>query len=517
MQYLTFALRAIADFWRQHPALLYGIAFLLGCGLGLSSHPIYILPMGLVWAPLLQKAKDPSSHLRLLFAAILLCGGLIYVKCMIRFPPPAVAKEMEGKAHFEIESFSTVSKHYGNAWSYKGKMRSFYVEDRLVAANIPATIQLSPNLLPPPATQAYLIEGTLREVADKRFVLIPNKEKAWLPISGSFSFAHLRYQAKEKVAEIIRKHTLNPETTHFLVGIATGDFQDRFLSSELSRFGLQHLMAISGFHFAIIASILHFFLSLMFPKRQTTLLLMGALSSYFVFLGCGPSIMRAWISSLLVLLSFLMERKSLGLNSLGIGLLILLIYDPISCLSIGFQFSFIATAAILLLYPQLEILLRYVFPKRSLQQMILMRSGSQMAYTFLNCCRHAIALTGAVNCVALLLTLYYFHKFPWLSLVYNLFFPFMVSISMTLLLLGLILGLVIPPLGNAIHAFNHLYTDFMLGYTYHLPTAFDYVWRVASVPEEWIFIQLCVVFAVGILGFIYWQHKQEELEDWAFI
>jgi competence protein ComEC len=270
------------------------------------------------------------------------------------------------------------------------------------------------------------------------------------------------------------------------------------MAYEFGRFGLQHIMAISGFHFAIIASILGLFLRLFFSKRKVCLLLIFLLSSYFVFLGCGPSILRAWISISIALGGFLLCRRAIGLNSLGVAMIAVLIYDPLMWQSIGFQFSFITTAAILLLFSGCDRVMQSLFAKRSLSLTVNMNSINQHGYCVLTTIRQALALTVAVNLVALPLMLFYFHKFPWMSLAYNLFFPFLVSISMLMLLLGTLVHAILPPLGEIIHSLNSHFTYFMLNYTYQMPVTVDFVWRVESISMGWLILYLCIVFSAGI-------------------
>ena len=77
--------------------------------------------------------------------------------------------------------------------------------------------------------------------------------------------------------------------------------EDRLMQFEFGRFGLQHIMAISGFHFAILAGFFSFGLHLMLNRRVANAFLIALLSTYFVFLGAGPSILRAWMTILITL------------------------------------------------------------------------------------------------------------------------------------------------------------------------------------------------------------------------
>lgn len=169
-----------------------------------------------------------------------------------------------------------------------------------------------------------------------------------------------------------------------------------------------------------------------------------------------------------------------------------------------------------MLYPIFELFLRSIFPKRPLSIALKMKVGTQHGYFFLNGCRHAIALTGAVTCLALPLTLFYFQKFPLLSLFYNLFFPFMVSISITLLILGALVDIFFSPLAHVIHALNNAYTNFMLSYTYNIPSSIDLVWRVPALSLELLICYLTLSFFAGIYAFSYIHRRCESLDDWAF-
>lgn len=327
----------------------------------------------------------------------------------------------------------------------------------------------------------------------------------------------MRFQAKQAVGTYIRKHITGQRPATFLTGIATGEFDDRLMAFEFSRFGLQHIMAISGFHFAIIAAMLSALLRFVCKKRVGTLFLILLLSSYCLFLGSSPSILRAWITIFIALLSFLLERRGSGLNSLGIAMLIVLLMDPLACCHIGFQFSFIITGAILLFYAWFNGMLQQILLKRSLSQMVQMDRFNQYGYCVLAFFRQALALTAAVNLIAIPMMLFHFQKFPLLSLAYNLFFPFLVSIAMLLLLLGLIFSCVLPFLGEALHYFNSLYTQWMLNLTYNIPANFDLAWSVPVFPVELLIIYLTLIFFFGICLKYFLEKRQEDSQDFAFI
>lgn len=516
--------QAVEKFWQQNPALFYALAALLGCFLALEFSWLLLIPVFMLWGcPLIFHGNFTKSFfVRLGIAFITMAGTYAYVTMQYRFPV-LPAEGAIGNAQFEIQSFSVSTTHFGKFWVYKGVLKDFTPDnpEKTIQSghNIPVrlTLPVAPELHPPSADSDYLVHGRLKETKPGQYSFHVKKEELWHPVAGTWSLSQLRYKAKTAVSAYIQRHIQDTRVAVFLSGIATGDFDDRLMSFEFGRFGLQHIMAISGFHFAIIAAILSLFLRLVMSKRKATLLLIFLLSSYFMFLGCGPSVMRAWITIMIALAGYLLARRGNGLNSLGLALLAIILYDPLMCRSIGFQFSFIATAAILMLFRGCDWLIQNLFRKRNLSQMVLMNGLDQHGYFLLSWVRQGMALALAVNLAALPLMLYYFHKFPLMSLGYNLFFPFMVSVSMLLLILGVIGSLILPPLGSFLHFINDHYTRFLLNFTYNMPATVDITWRVESFPTYLLVLHLCLIFWLGIWLREQAERRQEDLADLAFI
>ncbi len=229
-----------------------------------------------------------------------------------------------------------------------------------------------------------------------------------------------------------------------------------------------------------------------------------------MILGPAPSVMRAWLTLLIALFGILLNKRGSGLNSLGFALLLILLYDPHMCCQIGFQLSFLATLSILMLFNGIDYQLQKIFLKRRLSEAIMMGRLSQYSYLLLSYCRQGLALSLAVNLATLPLVLYYFHKFSLMSLLYNLFFPFMVSLSMILLIFGSLTSMLFPPLGQFIHLINDSYTGFMLNYIYNMPRTVDILWSLESIPYYAVVFLLCAAFYIGL----WMHHTAEKQREW---
>lgn len=461
-------------FWIQYPALFYGITFLLGIYAKYQSY-YSCVALSVLNVPFLINLKSLKISSTPILSLVIFASGFLYCDSCLHYPP--IPQEgLEGTALFQISNFTKQNTISGSKWQYKGKLLSFKpkVAHLKSFSHIPVTLNIANNPLRkrPPADQDYVVEGKLLQSETGKYIFLPSKSDEWLPVGLGNFLLEWRFGAKQAVSSFIRKKIPNETSAHFLAGLTTGDFENSLMVYELSRFGLQHIMAISGFHFSIIAGILGSLFTMLFKNRMGHIFLILVLTAYFIFLGPSPSIIRAWISILIVSGSIFLEKKASSINSLGIGLLVALITNPEFALHMGFQFSFAITAAILLLYPTIDHRLQLLFPSRKLEQTQSMNVLNQHGYIALVLLRQALALTLTVNLVALPLSLYYFQKFPTLGIIYNLFFPWMVSISIVLLLLGLPFDL-LGSVNNWIHTFNGQWTQFVLDYTYGLSTRYD--------------------------------------------
>ena len=120
----------------------------------------------------------------------------------------------------------------------------------------------------------------------------------------------------------------------------------------LRRSGLSHLLAVSGLHVGLILGGFWWLVGGM-SDRLTALGGASVLLLYGCLVGPRPSLLRAAVMALLVILSLVLERPPRALNSLCAALIVILCFDPGAAFDLGFQLSFLATAGILLLSPRL--------------------------------------------------------------------------------------------------------------------------------------------------------------------
>ena len=125
-----------------------------------------------------------------------------------------------------------------------------------------------------------------------------------------------------------------------------------------NRAGVGHLLAISGLHIGIVATVafgfFHWLMTRFKPflwrawtRKGAALLSLLPVFAYGMIAGFTPSTQRAVIMVSVFLLTFLFEREQDPLNTLALAALVILVADPPSLFSISFQLSFTAVFAII--------------------------------------------------------------------------------------------------------------------------------------------------------------------------
>jgi len=450
-------------FWKRYPALYLALCFLLGIA---SAFYLYLLPL-IFFIP---KKK--------LWWIVL--AGLLYFKCLYpSFPPSG-----EGVAIFHIEEVKSHSGPFHSSLVYVGKVKSFR-SDNGTWHRIPCRLYMYQRKNRPKANCDYVIPSAeLIEFAPHRYIL-KGKGK-WLPIEKTFSLAEWRFQTKEKVKQALQSHYKDKRNFALMSALLTGNLENRILSYQFGAVGLQHLLAISGFHFALLTLFLAFLLRRFLPERAMAACLIVLLCGYFFYMGGAPSISRAWIGVMIFLIGMLFSFRPTALNALGMALLCALVLDPLVVTEIGFQLSFGATLGILLFYKTFEQKFEVLLPKRPFDQLKQMPHLDQWGYLLCAYIRKVLALNGAVLTFTLPLLLFHFHTFPLLSLVYNLFFPLLFSFLMA----GLMLGLFIP----GVSFINGYYASFLLDLIANAPKRLMFHLGV----KEALILSASIVLFIGI-------------------
>ncbi len=151
-----------------------------------------------------------------------------------------------------------------------------------------------------------------------------------------------------------------PEVQGILKALIIGD-RTRISNEtrqDFNRAGVGHLLAISGLHIGIVATVAfalaHWLMTWIKPflwrawtRKAAALLSLLPVIAYGVVAGLSPSTQRAVIMVSIFLMTFLFAKEQDSLNTLALAALVILIVDPPSLFSISFQLSFTTVLAII--------------------------------------------------------------------------------------------------------------------------------------------------------------------------
>ena len=161
------------------------------------------------------------------------------------------------------------------------------------------------------------------------------------------------YSALGKIRRYIirsdRKY-LKGDTAGTLIAITVGDksYLSDELLSDVKTVGGSHMMAVSGFHLAILLGSIFTFINRFFKNKYLRFLF--SFTSVIILIGvCGftKSIIRAGLMYIIASAAPLFGRENDSLNSLGTAILLMLLVSPFAANSLAFKLSVMSTFAII--------------------------------------------------------------------------------------------------------------------------------------------------------------------------
>lgn len=214
-----------------------------------------------------------------------------------------------------------------------------------------------------------------------------------------------------------------------------GDVSQAFRES-----GVFHLLAVSGGN---VAMILIPFLALLrrigFRRRWAAAGGIPLVAFFILLTGSTPSVLRAGLMAILMLLGDLLGRERDALNTLGASVLLLLMASPRLLFDVGFQLSVAATLGILLLTRPLQNWMAPWFQSAFGQQV-----GHWVA--------EGLAVTFAAQLMVEPLCLYYFGSLSPVAPLANLLVSLCQGPVVYLGTVSLLTGLVLMPLARLLGA-----------------------------------------------------------------
>ena len=258
------------------------------------------------------------------------------------------------------------------------------------------------------------------------------------PSSTLLLHAPTRYahRLRDGLTAHIQASALSPYAQHLLIAMALGEKRHDALGREVSasfvRGGVAHLLAVSGFHLAVVIGALTLLLRYIpYVRRRDRLrcaLLLAAAWAFTLLTGASIPTLRA-AGMLTMYLSFrLLRRPICLLEVFTLPALLQLLYAPTSLFSASFLMTYLALISIRLFYRPIEGLL------------------GELRQPLLRYLWALLAMTLAVQPLLLPLSLYLFGEsslaFLWTTLL-------VVPLSALLIPTSLLIFLLLPLIGTA--------------------------------------------------------------------
>ncbi len=214
-----------------------------------------------------------------------------------------------------------------------------------------------------------------------------------------------------------------PDSQAVLTALIIGDRGQ--ISSELrqafNQAGAGHLLAISGLHIGIVATVafalfrfvtsrIHSLLWRAWSRKCAALLSLLPVFVYGVMAGFSPSTQRAVIMVAVFLFTFLFESEQDPLNTLALAALVILLIDPPSLFSISFQLSFAAVLGII--YGLSRLRYSATNPSSGMKRQSIRLRTTILTFFLVSC----LAICGSLPLVA-----YYFNQISLIGIVANFF------------------------------------------------------------------------------------------------
>jgi len=251
--------------------------------------------------------------------------------------------------------------------------------------------------------------------------------------------------------------------------------------------GLIHLLAISGLHVSLMTGMVYFTcIRLGITRESTAIFLFCSLPVYIIIAGGSPSVIRSVLMSMLLFASMIWWKKGGMLDVISLACLCMLAINPYYLTNIGFQLSFMVSAALIL-------------------------SSKAIFRHYPNTFTSLFVVSFLSQIASLPILLHHFYEFSLLSLPLNmLYVPLYSVVILPFALITVFLLAVFDPVGQLFADVLSLLLDWINGVT---------VWAsqshlsVLTLGKPGIIVM--VFYSVTIIYFLICWEKRKTLKQFA--
>ncbi len=310
-----------------------------------------------------------------------------------------------------------------------------------------------------------------------------------LNYEGSNKISRLGIFIKQNIISTIDKSIVGKEQAGLLNGMLIGarNGLDKSVQNAFSDAGLTHIMAVSGMNVAfVVFPFVFLFKKIRLKKITSNIIIIAILGLFSLVTGFTPSVMRAVIMAVLVLISQIVMRDPDVISGLSFSAIIILIFGPNILFDIGFQLSYVATLSIVLLYKKIKSVLDKKIKFKMLTDVISLTVAAQI---------------GTIPIIAL-----YFNKISLISLISNIFVVPVVEIITILGFCMAIIGQISIHVSQLLGYINYLFLSFVLIVT-KISAAIPFATIKISTPP----IIIIILYYLSLIFFYFQQPKLKKI------
>ena len=284
------------------------------------------------------------------------------------------------------------------------------------------------------------------------------------------------------------------------------DILDAFRNS-----GSIHILAVSGLHVGLIATVCFFGFSLLrLPRKATDLLTIAAVVLYACLVGFRPSVFRASLMAVIFLISRIIERDRDLFNLLAFAALVLLLINPAQLWDIGFQLSFAAVASIVYLMPKWESFIARIIGLNRTDPTVDQDSAMSLRSVWMRgvwWLAMGLGVTLSAQVGTTLIGVWHFHRMYPIGLVAGLFTVGLAAFLVNVTLVSVLLGLIWLPLAIPFAYANHFVLWVFLG----LIEFFGQPWAVLKMPPpSFGFLVIYTACCFAVVHWVWvWMHRKQ--------
>lgn len=261
--------------------------------------------------------------------------------------------------------------------------------------------------------------------------VIPAAEPSW-----RYTPAYLRRAIND-----LLENAFPADAVAFAKGLLLGDSSEFDYETEtaFSVSGIRHVVAVSGLHVAILFSIVCFLTGN--HRFLRVLVAVPVLVLFAAMAGFTPSVVRACVMQILMLLSLMVKREYDAGTGLSFAALVMLLYNPQTIASVSFQLSVASVAGIFLFSGKAN---------RRILVWMQVGKGKSLINSLLRWLAGGISVTLSAMVFTMPLCAWYFGSVSLVSIVTNLLTLWVITYIFCGIVLACFLGLLWQPAAAAL-------------------------------------------------------------------